>query len=249
MSLLSPSVRIAITPGRVAVTNGAGYRDAGVATAGWAGALEALAGLLAGSKVRGRASVTLSQHFAPVHLLPSPPVVLKTREQQAWVRDALVRQYGDASRDWRLAWQPEPPGEPYLVTRLAADRLAALETLAHTASLRLARVQPWLAAASRRRGPGRATVWFTLAEPERLTLAHLQHGRIRHLRSVRTQGDAATALADLITREALLAGETTPAPVWIESVLPGTDWKGALGERSVQGLPAGRNPLDAMLRA
>lgn len=241
-------MRIALTPGRVALANGGGYHDAVATTPGWAGALEALAGLLAAHRATGRASVTLSQHFAPVHLVPPPPVVLRLREQQAWVRDALGHQYGAASRDWQLVWQASPPGEPYLASHLAADQLAGLEGLARSTSLRLARVQPWFVTACNRQWPGRAPAWFALAEPGRLTLARLQGGRIRQLRSVRMQGDPAAALADLVAREALLAGETAPAPVWIESVLSGVDWTGALGGRGVQGLPAGREPLDAMLR-
>ncbi len=248
MSLLSPSVRIALTPSRVAVVNGRSYREAVVAAPGWAAALEALAALLAGAGVKGRASVTLSQHFAPAYLLAPPPVLLKPAEQAAWVRDTLVRQYGEASRDWRLAWQPAPPDKPVLATSLAADALAGLEALARTASLRLARVQPWLVPACNRLRPGRVPAWFVLAEPGRLTLAHMQRGALTHLRSTRMQGDAGTALADLLAREALLAGETAPAPVWIESVLPGVDWKGALPGRMVQGLAAGRDLLEPMLK-
>lgn len=248
MSLLSPRVRIALTPGRVALANGGGYHDAVVATPGWAGALEALAELVSVHRATGRAGVTLSQHFAGVHLLPPPPVVLKTGEQAAWVRDALAHQHGEACRDWRLAWQAEPPGQPFVVASLAADRFAALEAFARTASLRLASVQPWLVAACRRQRVGRAPAWLALAEPGRVTLAALRGGYLQRLRSVRVQGEAAPALADLLAREALLAGETAPAPLWVDSVLPEADWRSAFGGRVVQRLPAGREALDAMLK-
>ena len=109
MSPLSPSVRIALTPGRVAVAAGNDRREAAVATPDWAGALAELSALLASAKPRGGSSVTLSHHFAQVHLLPSPPVALKPIELQGWIRDQLARQFGETGRDWRVAWQAEPP--------------------------------------------------------------------------------------------------------------------------------------------
>jgi len=249
VSLLSPRVRIALTPARVAVASGRDYREATVAAPGWAGALEALAGLLAGSGLRGRASVTLSHHFAPVHLLQSPPVVLKPAEMQSWISDTLARQFGEAGRDWRVSWQAEPPGEPFLVGSLEPGPLAELETVIRAASLKPAQVQPWLAVAwnRQRRRLGRGRAWFALAEPDRLTLAGLEAGRVRSLRSTPTQGDAVAALADLLTREALLAGETAPAPLWVESVLPSAKWQGVGGGRSVHSLPSGREALSALL--
>jgi hypothetical protein len=242
-------VRIALTPGRVAVAADGGYREATVAAAGWAGALEALAGLLAGAALRGRASVTLSHHFAPVHLLSAPPVVLKPAEMRGWILDALARQFGEAGRDWLVTWQAEPPGEAFLASSLEPARLAELEGVLRAASLKAVTVQPWLVAAwnRQRRRLGRGHAWFALAEPDRLTLAGLEGGRMRSLRSVRIQGDAVAELAGLLTRERLLAGETAPAPVWIESVLPLASWKDMEGGRSVHLLASGRDPLSALL--
>jgi hypothetical protein len=242
-------VRIALTPARVAVASGGAYRDAAVEVPGWAGALEALAALLAGSRQRGRASVTLSHQFAPVHLLASPPVALKAAEMQGWVRDTLVRQFAEAGRDWRVAWQPEPPGEPFLASSLDAAQLAELEGVLRAASLKLASVQPWLVAAwnRRRRKLGRGRAWFALAEPGRLTLAGLAGGRARSLRSAALAGDAVAALADLLARETLLAGEAELAPLWVESALPDVNWQGAGGGRAVQPFAGGRDALAVML--
>ncbi|MHB1187818.1 hypothetical protein [Thiobacillus sp.] len=249
MSLLSPKLRVALTPGRVAVAAGRDYREATVAAPGWAGAREALSGLLAGSALRGRASVTLSHHFSPVHLLPSPPVTLKPLEMQGWIRDTLARQYGESGRDWQVSWQAEPPGEPFLVSSLEPAHLAELEGVLRAASIRPVEVQPWLAVAwnRQRRHLGRGHAWYALAEPGRLTLLRLEDGRARSLRAAPVQDDAVAALADLLTREALLAGEEAPAPLWIESAALRPNWQELGGGRSVHPLPPGREALSALL--
>ena len=249
MSLLSPKVRIALTPGRVGVACGRAYDEVAVANPGWAGALEALSALLAGLNLRGRTSVILSNHFAPVHLLTPPPVALKPLEMQGWIRDTLARQFGEAGRDWKVSWQVEPPGEPFLASSLEPAHLAELEGVLRAASLKLVEVQPWLAAAwnRQRRRLGRGRAWFALAESGRLTLAGLDAGCVRSLRSTLMQGDAVAALTDLLAREALLAGEAAPAPLWIESILPQLNWQGVGGGRNVHPLPSGREALSAML--
>lgn len=251
MSPLSPSVRIALTPGRVAVAAGRDRREAAVATPGWAGALAELSALLADARLRGRASVTLSHHFAQVHLLPSPPVALKPVEQQGWIRDQLARQFGEAGRDWRVAWQAEPPGASFLAASVEPARLAELDGVLRAASLKAAAVQPWLVAVwnRQRRRLGRGRAWMALAEPGRLTLLGLAGGHATCLRSAPAQDDPGAALAGLLTREALLAGEETPAPLWIESAGVRADWPAAGAGRSVQVLPAGRTALDPMLEA
>jgi len=248
VSLLSPRLRIALTPGRVAVASGRDTREATVAAPGWAAALEALSGLLSGSALRGRASVILSHHFSPVHLLPPPPVALKPLEMQGWIRDALARQFGEAGRDWQVSWQAEPPGEPFLVSSFEPAHLAELEGVLRAASIRPVEVQPWLSVAwnRQRRHLAHGQAWYALAEPGRLTLLRLEDGRVRSLRAAPIQDDAVVALADLLTREALLAGEETPAPIWIESAALRQNWQ-ELGGRSVHALPPGREALSALL--
>lgn len=250
MSLLSSRLRIALTPGRVALGAGRDYREAAVAEPGWAGALQALSGLLAGSGVQGRASVVLSHHFAPVQMLQSPSVALKPLEMQGWIRDQLARQFGESGRDWHVAWQPEPPGEPFLVSSFEPARLAELGSVLRAASLKLVELQPWLAPAwnRQRRRVARGHAWYALVEPGRLTLLGLKEGRLHSLRTTLMQDDAVVdALANLLTREALLAGETTPAPLWIESAVLRPNWKELGGSRSVHLVASGRDPLAALL--
>ena len=249
MSLLSPKVRVALTPGRVAVASGRDYREAEVPNPGWTGALEALSGLLAGAALRGRTRVTLSHHFSPVHLLPSPPVVLKPLEMQGWIRDTLARQFGEAGRDRLVSWQAEPPGVPFLASSLEPAFLAELEGVLRAASLKLVEAQPWLASVwnRQRRRLGRGRAWFALAETGQLTLLGLDGGHVRSLRSTLIQDDAVAALANLLAREALLAGEESPAPVWIESAGLQTNWQKLGGGRNVHPLPQGREALSALL--
>lgn len=249
MSLLSPKVRIALTPGMVAVASGKNYRDAAVAAPSWSGALEALADLLASSGLRGRASVTLSHHFAPVHLLSAPPVVLKPAEMQGWISDHLVRQFGETGRNLRVAWQAEPPGNSFLASTIEPNALAELEAVIRSASLEPVQIQPWLVTAWNRRGGkfGRGRAWFALAEPDRLTLAGLEDGVMRSLRTVQMQDDALASLADLLKREALLAGEESLAPLWIESVLPSINWQRVGGARTVNPFISGGEALSAFL--
>lgn len=249
MSLLSPKVRIALTPGRVAVASGRDYREAEVSNPGWTGALEALSGLLAGATLRGRTGVALSHRFSPVHLLPPPPVVLKPLEMQGWIRDTLARQFGEAGRHWLVSWQVESPGVPFLASSLEPSSLAELEGVLRAASLKLVEVQPWLTAVwnRQRRRLGRGRAWFALAEPGQLTLLGLDGGHVRSLRSTLIQDDAVTALANLLTREALLAGEESPAPLWVESAGLQTNWQKLGGGRTVHPLPQGREALSALL--
>ncbi len=249
MSLLSPSVRVAVTPGRVAVAGGGASREAEVAAPGWAGALEALNGLLAGGKFAGRASVTLSHHFAAVHLLTAPALALKPLEMQGWIRDALAKQFGERARAWQVTWQPEPPGRTFIAASFDPAQLAELEGVLRAASLKASEVRPWLAASwnRQRRRLGRGRAWYALAEPGRMTLLGLDGGRVTSLRSSLFQNDALESLTDLLRREALLAGEAVPAPLWVDNVVLAPNWQ-ALGEgRRVQPLPHGREALAAML--
>lgn len=236
-------------PGKVAVASGRGYQEATVASPGWSGALEALANLLAGAGLHGRVSVTLSHHFAPVHLLPAPPVVLKPAEMHGWITDYLAKQFGEMAHGWQITWQSEPPGKAFLVSTLDKNALAELEAVIRSASLVPVRVHPWLVAAWNRRGSklGSGRVWFALAEPERLTLAGLEDGHMHSLRSVLMKGDAVASLTDMLKREVLLTGETTPAPLWIESVLPSVNWQRAASGHTVHPFADGNEALSALL--
>lgn len=249
MSRLWTKVRIAITPGHVAVSDGRTYRESAVATPGWAGALTILNGLLKDSGLKGRATVVLSHHFAHVHLLPSPPVFLKLLEMQGWVRDYLGRQYDESGMDRRVAWQIEPPGKPFLSSSMGAVALTELEEVIREAGLKAAAITPWLTVAwnrhSRRFGKGHH--WYALVEPGRLMLAGVDGGNIGSVRTAMMPGDPVADLADLIKRESLLAGHATPAPIWVDSVMVRADWRNLGAGSNVHALASGSESLAFML--
>jgi hypothetical protein len=193
--------------------------------------------------------VTLSHHFAPVHLLTAPSVALKPLEMQGWIRDTLAKQFGEAGRGWQVTWQPEPPGRSFIASAFDPAQLAELEGVLRAASLKAAEVRPWLAASwnRQRRRIGRGRAWYALTEPGRLTLLGLDGGQVRSLRSSSAQGDTVAALADLLTRETLLAGEAVPAPLWVESAGPRPNWQTLGSGRSVHPLPQGHEALAALL--
>ena len=249
MSRLWPSVHIALTPGHVAVANGKASRQSDVDSPGWPGALKTLSALLAGGVWRGRADVTLSHHFAHMHCLPPPPVLLKPSEMPAWIYDYLEHQYGEAGMDWKLAWQSEAPGKPFLAGSIAGTLLAELEETLRGAALKPVSVQPWFAIAWNRnyRRFGKGQAWYALVEPGRMMLASLGGGEIRSLRTTPIQGNPAAPLADLVKREALLAGIAADAPVWIDSVLMRADWRDPGGGLNTRVLPTAGESLAAML--
>jgi len=226
VSLLSPDIRIALTPGLVAVAASRLYREAQVAEGG--DALAVLGDLLGSLQLRGRARVVLSHELARVWLLPAPAVRLSAGEMKGWVHEHLKKQFGDAVEDWRSVWQPAPPGQPVLTGAIEAGWLAALQQTLSQHGLKPVAVEPWLAPACLRlpAALGRGAVWLALAEPGRITLARLEQGVFRVLRSSRISGDPATALAGMVARESLRADLDDQSPVWLESVQIQGDWRG-----------------------
>lgn len=228
MSLLSPDIRIALTPGLVAVAAPQLYREAPVAEGG--DVLAALDELLRPLQLRGRVRVVLSHELARVWLLPSPPVRLNAAEMKGWVREHLARQFGEPVQGWRLAWQPAPPGQPVLTGAVEAGWFAAMRQILSEHGLKLAAVEPWLApACARLRAAPGGRAWLALAEPGRITLARLERGVFRALRSSRVSGDPAAALAGMVARESLLADFSDAVPVWLETVQVQADWRGGSG--------------------
>lgn len=220
-----------------------------MADPGWSGALKVLSELLAAGRPGARARVVLSHHFAPVYLLPATPLRLSHAELQGWARERLVAQFGESARNWLLVTQAEPQGDPFLVSTLPPERLSELNAVLSAAGVRAISLQPWLAVACNRHRAslGRGTAWLALAEPGRLTLARMQGGRFRTLRSALTGPDPVRDLADMITRESLLEAEGTPGPVWLSNIHVPGGWQALAGRIELRQLGPAEQDMTAML--
>ncbi len=248
MSLLSPELRVALLPDRAGL---AARGRAPLVREAAEGGLAALEALLAESKARGRARVTLSHHHARLFLLPAPSVWLRERETRPWLEAQLAEALGGAAAShWRLTWDPAPPGRPILVAAVETGLLDRLVATLGRHGLDLAGARPWLAAAwNRRRQLARANGWYALLEPGRVTLLRLKHGQPVSLRQrqVEAGGDIGADLRALLTRESLLAGVADAGDLWLERAGVSSDWAGLRGSHAVRELAGPSDPALALL--
>jgi len=229
VSLLSPELRLALLPDRAGL---AGRGRAPLVRAG--SGLEALEGLLAEHAGRGRARVTLSHHLARLFLLPPPPAALRRAEVEPWLRDRLAAALdgGASPADWSLTWDAAEPGRAVLAAAMEKRLLDELAACLGRHGLHLAGLRPWLAAAWGRRSQiRRASGWYALLEPGRITLLRLLKGRPQSLRQRAWSGAPDAELAALLARETLLLGTGEGDELWLESTGIDADWSSLAGRR------------------
>lgn len=234
MSLLwRDRLRIALTPTAVALVRSvAGYRGRAkqkallscAPTAGerpWEAALGILKDALPQEAWRHSvATVVLSNHFVRYLLLPWSTDLASPAEQAAYARHNFRDVYGDGAADWEVRWNDEPPGALRVASAVDSPLLAGLRA-AMPASVRLASVQPYLAAAfnhwrSQLKHP---TGWFCLAEPGRLCVSRFGPEGWLGLQSERITDGWARALPEALDRERLRQGEGDPScPIYIHGV-------------------------------
>ncbi|HEX8978886.1 MAG TPA: hypothetical protein VF811_04180 [Parasulfuritortus sp.] len=217
MSLLSPRLRIALSPGRASVAQRQEAYSAWGGQAGWEGGLAALAGLLAAQSSPGAASVILSQHFMRCFLLPPPAVWLNRREMQAWLEDKLKVPL-DGAGDWRLSWQAKRPGRPVTVCAIRRRHLDDLGRTLAEAGVKSKAIVPWLTVAYQRRAKElrKATGWYALVEPGMACLLRLEAGETVGLRQRQLDADPARSLGRMIKRESLLQGIEHRGELWLD---------------------------------
>lgn len=187
----------------------------------WSSALVALETALAQPQwQQARATVILSGEFVRYRLAPWDGR-LTAEEQAALLRHRFEEVYGDAMHHWQLSVADAGYGKQSLVCAFDPRLLAALQDAFSRANsgatARLVSVQPLLMTAFnrwRRQIDGHGA-WFVLAEQTHLTIALLQDGEWRGIRSKACAPGWEQTLPLLLQREALQLGvEAGTFPVY-----------------------------------
>ncbi len=216
-------LRIGVCPDRLILT---GYRrglrpaiavrriipvESSPDAAHWQAAVDSLPSALALTK-RGKTEITviLSNHFVRYALLPWNATLKTEAEWLALARHRLASVHGRAADDWSLRISQTARQGPRLVSAADKALLDALGARIAEGGARLASVQPYLMAAFNRLRPrvGNESCWLVIVEPGRLTLALIEHGAWRAIRSRRIDAGWPTTLPEILEREsAVLALE------------------------------------------
>lgn len=234
MSLLSTDAGILLLPGRALLGRGGRALDERRGE-GWDGALSSLEAVLKQAGRVGGVRVGLSHHFASMHVFEPPAVRLPRDEMQGWLRERLSQDFGTEAESWRLAWQDVPPGRHVPVAALPVDRFEALHAQLHAVGASLKQLAPWFLTAwtRHRTALASANTWLALAEPGRLALARVEHGRPVHVGMSRLDAGQASAVtaqvAAAVARQALRLGVAVEGEVGllapdlpVEGAVPGS---------------------------
>lgn len=214
----------------------------------WEAALAACAGLLERRGGRRSLEVLLGGPLVRWQLLPCPRGVSGRRERLAYAEHRFQEIYGDAARQWSIAFADVPPGEPLVAAAVDKALATGVRELAARGRHRLEALGPAFSRVfDRHRGslPRRCHL-FALVEAGRLTCARLDGGRWQALRGGAWDAAGPPAgwqgpLADLAreTDLASIAGTPVRSP---ESIfLCGVD----TAPESLAGIPVRRLALPA----
>lgn len=183
----------------------------------------ALRGLAASPQARDAdLSVILSSHYVRHAVLPWTPTLGSQSEWLAYARAHLTQTYGALAAAWRLFVCETGYRKPRIACAVDADLMEGLLSLRSSAkAARLVSVQPYLISAfnARRGAFGRGAAWFILQEAGRLTLALIEQGAWRAIRTRQAGADWQTRLPDLLQREQSALGEAVPSArafLWAE---------------------------------
>jgi hypothetical protein len=171
-------------------------------------AVEALAGLLAQTEIgTGDLTLLLSNHFVRYLLVPWRAEVGSPLELAAFAEICCDQIFGSDGGRRILLTAREPAPSPRLAAVLDATLLESLRLVVAPSRLRLASIQPYLAAAFNRLRAsfGHRDFIFVVAEPSRTCLLVSIGGCWSSVRASAGE-DRPQALADLIEREAQLLG-------------------------------------------
>lgn len=210
-------LRIALTPGEVALARGAQQ----IALAD-AGGLPRLLGLLDETLNdpawhTTRAEVVLSQRLVR-HVLTEPPhKLLSTAEEHALVKASLRRIYGEQADGWAVQVVSQPPHAGLMGAALDADVLDSLQTLLRRRGCRQIAIRP-LTSVAARHVPARLDGWWLLAEPGWLGLFGAVRGVWQHVAGVPIDGLTHAALPQFLARERASAPDTLGQTAWLHAL-------------------------------
>lgn len=185
---------------------------AGPDAAPWRGAVQALETALP-AHAGARARVILASRLVRYVLVPWSDALSDADEEAAFARHCFERVYGEAAAQWELRVSDERDGAPKLASAVDAALPGALREAFGAAGVRLDSIQPNLMAVfnDHRRSLRGRHAWLALLEPGNLCLALLQQGRWARIRSMRIGPGWRVELAQILEREAYLAGPEAAA--------------------------------------
>ncbi len=179
-------------------------------SARWQAAVDALPALLAqpGCSV----TVILSSQLVRYAVLPWNAALKGEDDWLAYARHRLQAVHGGTIEDWDFRVCATAPHGPRLVSATDRALLEALEAAVAATGGRLESVQPYLMAAFNRAAPlpGDASFWLVIEEPGRLTLALVQDGSWRSVRSRRVDARWRHELPAILERESAALGLEQP---------------------------------------
>jgi hypothetical protein len=174
----------------------------------WAQALDAFReGLAKSAAHHSRVAVVLSNHFVRYVLVPWNGQIKKEEEELAYARHCFEQVYGPSAAAWDIRVSASGKGGPRVACAVDARLLSTLDQIVAGAGMKLSSVQPYLMTAFNRWRDemNGHSVWFVLAEQDRLCLSTLVEGRWTDLKNLHVAPDWIAELPTMLERQRLLS--------------------------------------------
>jgi len=163
--------------------------------------------------------VMVSSCFARYALVPFSAALVGRKANEVLAAHAFRHIHGEQAQVWTCRVAPAPAGDKRLACALDAALADAIESVARTAGVTLAAIEPTLTAGfNSARGRLPSSCWFAAVETGRLVLGLLVGGKWAHLAAERCAGHWEAALARMLSRETLMIAAESPdgeLPCWI----------------------------------
>jgi len=179
----------------------------------WQAAVDALRSALAPSSPgKPEVTVVLSNHFVRYALLPWNETLKTEEEWMAYARHRLTEAHGHLAEEWIVQVTETAPRGPRIAAAVDKALLDALEAKISESGSALVSVQPYLMVAFNRLQSviGNEWYWLVIEEPGRLTLALIERGIWRAIRSRRVDEHWRRTLPEILEREDAVLGLERP---------------------------------------